>query len=66
MHSGQFNLRTDIAEPLQDVTEKLRPLAERDQTYTDAHNSLCKVLDEFHNRLLNRTGRGLDKNWEKI
>lgn len=62
----QFSLRTTIAEPLQSVARELRPLAEKEQAYLDSYNALCDVLDSFHEKLLLRTGKGLDKDWEEI
>jgi|GEM_PF-6470924 hypothetical protein len=60
-----FHLRTVIAEPLQQVAKELRPLAESDSAYIEAYNSLCAVLESFHNKLL-KTGKGLNKDWEII
>lgn len=62
----QFNLRTTIAEPLQGVAKQLRPLATEDQTYVDAYNSLCSVLEGFDKKLRERTGSGLNKDWSSI
>ncbi len=61
-----FNLRTTIAEPLQLVANELRPFAEKDQVFANAYNSLCNVLDSFDQRLMTGTGKGLNKDWNKI
>ena len=61
-----FSLRTTIAEPLQLVAKELRPFAEKDQVFADAYNSLCNVLDSFDQRLMTRTGKGLNKDWNEI
>jgi len=62
----QPSLRTTIAEPLQSVARELRPLAEREQAYIDSYNALCDVLEGFHEKLLSRTGKGLNRDWNKL
>lgn len=64
--SGQLDLRTTIAEPLQAEARQLRPIAEVNQKYVGAYNKMCLELDSYNEKLQTRTGKGLEKDWSLI
>lgn len=60
-----FNLRTDIAQPLQVEASQLKAIA-KSPAQIAAYNAICDRLEGMHQQLLSTTGTGLTKDWEKL